>query len=94
MTAVESSNPTNRDLEPCPECGGTGFIAGEAAAPAWSYPCPSCDGTGLVVLGPFDDDIDPGQECGRWGNGKLTTSCSLAGTEFCDFECPYHKTIS
>lgn len=38
----------------------------------------------------FDaDDEDPGAECGRWSNGKLGRSCSLAGTEFCDWECPY-----
>lgn len=35
------------------------------------------------------DDEDPGADCGRWSNGRLTSSCSLAGTEFCDFECPY-----
>lgn len=35
------------------------------------------------------EDEDPGDECGRWDNGKLGGSCSLAGTEWCDFECPY-----
>jgi hypothetical protein len=38
----------------------------------------------------FDiDDENPGAECGRWSNGRLTRHCALAGTEFCDFECPY-----
>lgn len=35
------------------------------------------------------EDYDPGEECGRWGNGRLRRQCRLAGTEFCDFECPY-----
>lgn len=45
---------------------------------------------------PFDfeedddpDDYDPGEECGRWINGRLDRLCRLAGTEFCDWECPY-----
>ena len=40
---------------------------------------------------PFEwqDDEDVGDECGRWDNGKLGLPCSLAGTEFCNFECPY-----
>lgn len=49
----------------------------------------------------FDDDWDdeeddfgdldevPGEECGRWVNGKLTDHCSKAGSEECDWECPY-----
>lgn len=37
------------------------------------------------------DDYDPGSECGRWENGKLSGSCVLAGTEFCDFECPHRR---
>jgi hypothetical protein len=36
-----------------------------------------------------EDDFDPGEECGRWLNGNLDRWCRLAGTEFCDFECPY-----
>lgn len=28
-------------------------------------------------------------ECGRWDNGRLRLQCRLAGTEFCDFDCPY-----
>jgi len=32
----------------------------------------------------------PGEQCGRWRNGELTDTyyCLLAGTEFCDFDCP------
>lgn len=46
----------------------------------------------------FDDDEEdefgdldqvPGEECGRWVNGKLTDHCSKAGSEECDWECPY-----
>lgn len=45
-------------------------------------------------LAPDDDEYDPddedhGAECGRWINGKLGKSCTLAGTEFCDWDCPY-----
>lgn len=38
-----------------------------------------------------DDDYDAGEECGRWNNGRLGSyyDCSMAGTEFCDWECPY-----
>jgi hypothetical protein len=35
------------------------------------------------------DDEDAGAECGRWRNGRLSDSCSKAGSEECDFECPY-----
>lgn len=34
-----------------------------------------------------------GEECGRWRNGTLSASCSKAGSEECDFECPYRKTL-
>lgn len=39
----------------------------------------------------LEDDYDPGEGCGRWVNGRLgkVYDCRLAGTEFCDFECPY-----
>lgn len=36
-----------------------------------------------------EDEYDPGEECGRWDNGSLGRHCTLAGTEFCDWECPY-----
>jgi hypothetical protein len=32
-----------------------------------------------------------GEECGRWRNGVLSDSCSKAGSEECDFECPYSR---
>lgn len=37
----------------------------------------------------WDDD----DECGRWLNGRLGpwSDCRLAGTEQCDFECPYGR---
>jgi len=42
-----------------------------------------------------DEDIEsyPGEECGRWSNGRLTKSCSKAGSEECDFECPYRNSL-
>ncbi|TCQ82590.1 hypothetical protein EDF68_101981 [Ochrobactrum sp. BH3] len=36
-------------------------------------------------------DFDVGDDCGRWRNGKLTFHCTMAGTEFCDWECPYSR---
>jgi len=39
-----------------------------------------------------DDGLDGperGEECGRWINGKLGRYCTKAGSEECDFECPY-----
>lgn len=40
----------------------------------------------------FDDDsyveIDDEAECGRWNNGRLGPQCRLAGTEWCDWDCP------
>lgn len=32
-----------------------------------------------------------GEECGRWRNGVLSGSCTKAGSEECDFECPYSR---
>jgi len=32
-----------------------------------------------------------GEECGRWRNGRLSDSCTKAGSEECDFECPYGR---
>lgn len=34
-----------------------------------------------------------GDDCGRWINGRLTSSCRKAGSEECDFECPYRNTL-
>lgn len=34
-----------------------------------------------------------GDECGRWRNGRLSSSCSKAGSEECDFECPYRDSL-
>lgn len=38
-----------------------------------------------------EDEFDPGEECGRWLNGRLDLQCRLAGTEWCDWECPYSR---
>lgn len=45
------------------------------------HDCTDCD----------DDDHDPGEECGRWDNGNLGPHCVLAGTEWCDWDCPYSR---
>ena len=36
-----------------------------------------------------EEEDDAGLDCGRWSNGRLDRFCTRAGTEFCDFECPY-----
>jgi hypothetical protein len=43
---------------------------------------------------PQDDIDEPGEECGRWANGCLTEFCSKAGSEECDFECPYRNGLN
>jgi len=43
----------------------------------------------------FDDEDDPGQDCGRWdqnAKGGMSHQCRLAGTEFCDWDCPYSRS--
>lgn len=49
-------------------------------------------------LDQFDDDEDgaePGDECGRWRDGKLApmSRCLKLGTEECDWECPYREIM-
>ena len=44
------------------------------------------DGDGFEEDGPY-----PGEECGRWINGKLGRYCTKAGSEECDWECPYSR---
>lgn len=40
---------------------------------------------------PADEDDDPGAERGRWDNGRLMRHCRKAGSEECDWECPYGR---
>lgn len=40
-----------------------------------------------------EDDENPGEDCGRWRNGQLTGDCLRAGSEECDFECPYRGSL-
>lgn len=70
-----------------------GRSADVGAQPAPPSPSP------LSASSPDDDDAtrddwlsedeDLYADCGRWSNGRLGSSCSMAGTEFCDWECPY-----
>ncbi len=34
-----------------------------------------------------------GEECGRWDNGRLSHSCTKAGSEECDFICTYRGSL-
>ncbi len=37
----------------------------------------------------WDEEEDDGSECGAWFNGKFDYySCTRAGTEYCDWDCP------
>lgn len=36
-----------------------------------------------------DEDI-AGEECGRWRNGRKDHYCTKAGSEECDWVCPYN----
>lgn len=38
-----------------------------------------------------ENDVEPGEECGRWVNGKLSPQRRKAGSEECDWECPYSR---
>lgn len=49
--------------------------------------CPNCDEIWDMC------ECRVGEECGRWINGRLTKSCSKAGSEECDFECPYRNSL-
>ena len=49
--------------------------------------CPDCG------EGPYDCRCHEGDDCGRWRNGNLSRSCSKAGSEECDFECPYRGSL-
>ena len=44
---------------------------------------------------PDDEDYDLYEvECGAWFNGKFDFyHCQLAGTEDCDWECPYSASV-
>lgn len=33
------------------------------------------------------------EECGRWWNGELLKTCSKAGSEECDWDCPHRATL-
>lgn len=49
--------------------------------------CPDCDESWEMC------ECHAGEECGRWINGRLSGSCSKAGSEECDFECPYRNSL-
>lgn len=48
-----------------------------------------CGVYGCGQYPPKEDGSEPGEECGRWSNGHLERFCAKAGSEECDFECPY-----
>lgn len=36
----------------------------------------------------FDEEDGDEEDCGRWLDGKLSPQCRLAGSEWCDWDCP------
>lgn len=40
------------------------------------------------------DEEDREADCGRWDNGALTRHCRLAGSEWCDWECPLNRAVT
>ncbi len=76
----------------CSTCG---------AEPPWGCPCSWCQGERYAdddtddgcYFDPYDDcEPDPFEgalgECGR---GQDYEGCMNAGTEYCDFECPFNR---
>lgn len=49
--------------------------------------CPDCDEIHDMC------ECHVGEDCGRWSNGRLTKYCAKAGSEECDFECPYRNSL-
>ena len=47
--------------------------------------CPDCGQIADIC------ECSVGEECGRWRNGRLDKYCTKAGSEECDFECPYNR---
>jgi hypothetical protein len=37
----------------------------------------------------LDGEIEDGEDCGRWDNSQFVDQCSKAGSEECDWICPY-----
>lgn len=44
-----------------------------------------------MFLDEEDDGDDAYEACGRWNNGHLTQQCRLAGSEWCDWDCPLSR---
>lgn len=83
-------------------CGACGYFVAQLSSETQPDECRQCgypdaEKVADYFVGPDDDDddpvddSDPGEECGRWINGRLDRSCRLAGTEFCDWECPHGR---
>ncbi len=62
----------------CKNCGLTDFVGGDGDDDDW---CDNCNGIGCEEC---DEDYWLG-ECGKLPNGI----CMKAGSEECDFECPF-----
>lgn len=80
----------------CIQCGkiidGEPYaMGGIPEAPGFEAFCSKgCFVDNVDGVSPEEDHI-PGEECGRWSNGRLGQQCSKAGSEECDFECPYSR---
>lgn len=39
----------------------------------------------------ISDEEAAAENCGRWINGRLSRHCTKAGSEECDWDCPYSR---
>ena len=87
----------------CPVCG-LGYVACDCERDdEWMRACDEAEAEWNQGAGPEDfcDDDDDAEsreeaeienalnECGDMGNGN----CMLAGTEYCEFKCPYNAVV-
>ncbi len=84
MTFVLTSPPEVLDVPPYP-------AAPEPCVDRLPHPLGLDDGDAPDIGDGFSDEWDEdgdcfdGSDCGRFHDG----TCSLAGTEYCDWDCPY-----
>jgi hypothetical protein len=47
------------------------------------------------MAGDNQHNHEDGADCGGFNNGKFSYyDCRLAGTEYCDWECPYSRKVT
>jgi hypothetical protein len=72
----------------CKEPAGGWHISGCSDGDVEHFCSPKCFNDSCDYHDDEDEDSDREADCGRWRNGRLVPQCSLAGTEWCDWDCP------